>query len=288
MDREKESEMRSVTEGGEKEKLMTRAEQEPFTRYSSSLRYSERVWVHSEGANGSETVVRMVKMRVRVWSRKRRGRGVGGRRDKLRMGARLPLSCVSWPAVKSSSLPVSTGSPQGAIVPDSEGETGTERVTDSGLNNLAELLMNLSFWRLSVGWYSSHAGLPYTAVLLILLASIRLATSGDWFVFARLIQSKSPQRRETRLASNTTVVKLSPDMPPLPPPVSVCAKKVDHGKFYPCFTEKLYCLLFWGVTIGTNASQRLVCSGDCLSSGEMTLSARRENLSFHFISFFCK
>lgn len=65
--------------------------------------------------------------------------------DKLRKGARLPLSCVSWPGVKSSSLPVSTGSPQGAIVPDSEGETGTERATDRGLNNLAELLMNLSF-----------------------------------------------------------------------------------------------------------------------------------------------
>ena len=71
-----------------------------------------------------------------------RGRGC---KAELRKGARLPLSCVSWPAVKSRSLPVSTGSPQGAIVPDSEGGMGTERAADRGLNNLVELLMNLSF-----------------------------------------------------------------------------------------------------------------------------------------------
>lgn len=185
----------AVTEGGGKEKLMTRAQDKSHSVDTHPRSDSERVWVHSERKTGRETVVRVVKMRAKVWSRKRLGRGVGGgRRDKLRKGARLPLSCVSWPAVKSSSLPVSTGSPQGAIVPDSEGETGTERVTDRGLNNLAELLMNLSFWRLSVNWYSSHAGLPYTAVLLILLASIRLATSGDWFVFAWLIQSPNHHR----------------------------------------------------------------------------------------------
>lgn len=74
-----------------------------------------------------------------------RGQGVQQQRDKLRKGARLPLSCVSWPAVKSRSLPVSTGSPQGVIVSDSEGETGTEGATDRGLNNLEDLLMNLSF-----------------------------------------------------------------------------------------------------------------------------------------------
>lgn len=77
-----------------------------------------------------------------------RGRGIAAGRDKLRKGACLPLSCVSWPAVKSRSLPVSTGSPQGAIVQDCEGETGTERATDRGLNNLVELLLNLRFWRL--------------------------------------------------------------------------------------------------------------------------------------------
>lgn len=49
------------------------------------------------------------------------------RRVELRNGARLPLSCVSWPAVKSFSLPVDAGSPQGAIVPDPERETGTDR-----------------------------------------------------------------------------------------------------------------------------------------------------------------
>lgn len=34
-------------------------------------------------------------------------------RDKLRKGADLPLSCASWPAVKSASLPVSAGRPTG-------------------------------------------------------------------------------------------------------------------------------------------------------------------------------
>ncbi len=86
-------------------------------------------------------------MRVKLGSRKRLGRGGGclAGRDKLRKGSCLPLSCVSWPAVKSSSLPVSTGSAQGAIVTDSEEETGTDRAMNRGLNNLVELLMNLSF-----------------------------------------------------------------------------------------------------------------------------------------------
>lgn len=52
--------------------------------------------------------------------------GVGGQAE-LREGAHLPLSCVSWPAVKSSSLPFSAGRPQGAIVPGWARETGTER-----------------------------------------------------------------------------------------------------------------------------------------------------------------
>lgn len=56
----------------------------------------------------------------------RDGEGGGGAGTSSEKGALLPLSCVSWPAVKSRSLPVSTGSPQGAIVQDSEGKTGTE------------------------------------------------------------------------------------------------------------------------------------------------------------------
>lgn len=97
-----------------------------------------------------------------MWSRKQWGRGVGvaAGRDKLRKGARLPLSCVSWPAVKSRSLPVSTGSPQGAIVPDSGGELGTGRATDRSLNNLVELLIKLSFWRLVD--IQITRGVPYT------------------------------------------------------------------------------------------------------------------------------
>lgn len=53
--------------------------------------------------------------------------GGGAGRGELREGAHLPLSCVSWPAVKSSSLPFSAGRPQGAIVPGWARETGTER-----------------------------------------------------------------------------------------------------------------------------------------------------------------
>ncbi len=194
-----------------------------------------------------------------------KGWGAAGR-DKLRKGARLPLSCVSWPAVKSSSLPVSTGSPQGAIVPDSEGETGTERATDRGLNNLVELLMNLSFWRLSVSWYSSHAGLPYTTFLLILPLNICMANARqissrlirDGFMFAWLIHSPNRHKDRMRLPSGMTVAHsqgLKPTVP-LPAPISMFTNKLDYGDILPLFHRQSIVLFL--VTIGPNASQRLV------------------------------
>lgn len=87
--------------------------------------FRERKWERDSCEHGPDRGGK--KMRVSVIQKEMgNGRGVQRGRDKLRKGARLPLSCVSWPAVKSRSLPVSTGSPQGAIVPDSEGETGTQ------------------------------------------------------------------------------------------------------------------------------------------------------------------
>lgn len=62
------------------------------------------------GRNGKERVVRTIQ--TAGWG------GWGGwGRGMPEEGAHLPLSCASWPAVKSGSLPFSAGRPQGAIVP---------------------------------------------------------------------------------------------------------------------------------------------------------------------------
>lgn len=131
---------------------------------------------------GGETVVRMVETEKKEWESK-----WDSESDREEVGAPLPLSCVSWPTVKSRSLPVSTGSPQGAIVPESEGETGTERLADRDLNNLVELLMNLSFWRLSaltfkLHWFCFITSLSMLQLFFCIANTGQVSSTNKWLI----------------------------------------------------------------------------------------------------------
>lgn len=107
--------------------------------------------------------------------------------------------CLGW--LWKAALFLSAREDHRAPLYGTEWETGTERAMDRGLNNLVELLMNLSFWSLSVSWYSSHTGLPYTTSLWSWLVANRHGKYLTSFInrgvlFDELIQSLNHQKEE--------------------------------------------------------------------------------------------